>query len=96
MKKSVPSTSKSRYQRQFGGGRGGGSGDKGGNDRTVSDQEAKAAEAAARRRLKQDQGEAIDIRFGYKRLEDQPIDPEQPVERRGWLYHMLPTTVSNS
>ena len=74
----------SRYQRQFGGG--------GRNDK-AAEQDAKAAEAAARRRLRQEQGEAIDAKFGYKRLEDQTTDPEQTVERRGWLYHMLATTV---
>jgi hypothetical protein len=77
----------SSYQRQFGGGS---------KDNKALDQDAKdakAAEAAAFRLLKQEQGEAIDIKFGYNRLEDQVIDPEETVERRGWLYHMLATTV---
>ena len=79
----------SRYQRQFGGG--------GRNrDAAASEQDAKAAEAAARRRQRQEQGEAIDRNFGYNRLEDQTIaDPDQVVVRRGWLYHMLATTVRN-
>jgi hypothetical protein len=55
-------------------------------------QDAKAEEAAARRRLRQEQGEAIDTKFGYKRLEDQFAD--SPIERRGWLFNMLATTVS--
>ena len=78
----------SRYQRQFGGG---------GRHRdaaAASEQDAKAAEAAARRRQRQEQGEAIDRNFGYNRLEDQTIaDPDQVLVRRGWLYHMLATTV---
>jgi hypothetical protein len=63
--------------------------------------ERKAAEAAARRRVRQEQGEAIDRNFGYHRLEDeaqsssskQDVASEGPVQRRGWLFHMLATTV---
>lgn len=76
-----------RYQRQFGAPT---------NANTaVLDQETTAKdEAASRRRLRQEQGEAIDLQFGYERLEDKPVDPNLPlVERRGWLFHMLPTTV---
>lgn len=79
----------SRYQRQFGN-------SSHSNIVTTEDPEAVARdEAAARRRARQEQGEAIDISFGYERLEDMPVDPSHPpVERRGWLFHMLPTTVS--
>ena len=83
MKKKQPS----RYQRQFGGKSNAPAA------AAVSEQEAKAAEAAARRRLRQEQGEAIDAQFGYHRLEDQVVDPDQTLQRRGWLYHMLATTV---
>jgi hypothetical protein len=75
---------KSRYQRQMG--------DKSKAAMSPSMQDAKAEEAAARRRLRQEQGEAIDTKFGYKRLEDQYED--SPIERRGWLFNMLATTVS--
>jgi len=83
MKKTQKST---RYQRQFGASSAGAA--------AHDDPEATARdEAAARRRLRQEQGEAIDTAFGYNRLEDQPVDPSMPpVERRGWLFHMLPTT----
>jgi hypothetical protein len=74
----------SRYQRQMGG--------KSKAAMSPSMQDAKAEEAAARRRLRQEQGEAIDTKFGYKRLEDQFAD--SPIERRGWLFNMLATTVS--
>ena len=76
----------SRYQRQFGG--------KGGKAPPSLD--TKAEEAAARKRLRQEQGEAIDVRFGYNRLEDHFLDSSSdgaPIERRGWLFNMLATTV---
>jgi hypothetical protein len=83
------STKASRYQRQYG------------NSshsaiETTDDPEAAARdEAAARRRARQEQGEAIDVSFGYERIEDKPVDPSHPpVERRGWLFHMSPNTVS--
>jgi hypothetical protein len=78
----------SRYQKQFGGSRKG-------QDNSDNDHDKKAEEAAARRRLRQEQGEALDARFGFLRLEDQPLDNNsmEPIQRRGWLYHMLPTTV---
>ena len=84
MKKSQNS---SRYQRQMGNQT---------SHSATEDPEASARdEAAARRRARQEQGEAIDIKFGYERLEDMPEDPSRPpVERRGWLFQMLPTTVS--
>jgi hypothetical protein len=83
-----------------------------GNNGGQSQSELKAQEAAARRRLRQEQGEAIDIAFGYNRLEDHPgaaaaaaaaastagstiksRDSKAATERRGWLFHMLSTTV---
>lgn len=79
----------SRYQRQFGGSKKGSA--------TKSEHDAKAEEAAARRRLRQEQGEAIDIKFGYNRLENQLSSASRgpsAIRRRGWLFHMLPTTVS--
>lgn len=80
----------SRYQRQFGG--------KTKGTITQSDQDSKAEEVAARRRLRQQQGEIIDVKFGYKRLEDQlsSDSTNQPIiQRRGWLFNMLATTVSD-
>ncbi|KAL3942259.1 MAG: hypothetical protein SGBAC_003529 [Bacillariaceae sp.] len=77
----------SRYQRQFGGSKKGSA--------TKSEHDAKAEEAAARRRLRQEQGEAIDIKFGYNRLENQLSSASRgpsAIRRRGWLFHMLPTT----
>eukprot|EP00934_Nitzschia_sp_Nitz4_P003410 Nitzschia sp. Nitz4//scaffold180_size44305//24137//35517//NITZ4_007241-RA/size44305-processed-gene-0.44-mRNA-1//1//CDS//3329539473//3400//frame0 len=86
-KKGNPST---RYQRQFGGG---GRRDRAKQDSNENPEQSARDEAAARRMLRQKQGEAIDIKFGYKRLEDQPFDPNQPIEEhRGWLFHMLATT----
>lgn len=79
----------SRYQRQFGGNRA---------DNVVqNDRDNKAEEAAARRRLRQEQGENIDVKFGYRRLEDETLNSSSGVstiQRRGWLFHMLATTVS--
>ena len=81
-------SSSTRYQRQHG--------TQSSSAVVVDDPETAARdEAAARRRLRHEQGEAIDVQFGYERLEDQPVDPTLPhVQRRGWLFHMLPTTVS--
>jgi hypothetical protein len=81
----------SRYQRQMG--------NQGASHSAIATEDPQATardEAAARRRARQEQGEEIDIKFGYERLEDKPEDPNlPPVERRGWLFHMLPTTVSS-
>ena len=89
MKKSNKSAT--RYQRQFG---------NASHSVIAATEDPEAAardESAARRRARQEQGEAIDISFGYERMEDKPVDPNHPpVERRGWLFHMLPTTVSGS
>ncbi|KAG7364476.1 DNA polymerase Pol2 [Nitzschia inconspicua] len=96
MKKSNRS-SVSRYQRQLG------TTNSSSNSHSLvpSEQsvaERKAAEAAARRRLRQEQGETIDGKFGYHRLEDQhgqkqsSVDDVSAIQRRGWLFHMLATT----
>ncbi len=66
--------------------------------------ETKAADAAQRRRVRQEQGEAIDALFGYPRLEDQYSQMHQNAgsdvsgmkPRRGWLFQMLATTVRPS
>jgi hypothetical protein len=85
MKKSNKS---SRYQRQMGA--------QATHSATEDPEAAARDEAVAWRRARQEQGEAIDVKFGYERLEDKPVDPNlPPVERRGWLFHMLPTTVSS-
>ena len=70
---------------------------------------SKADEAAARRRLRQEQAEIIDSKFGYHRLEDQYQERRQNsslggaergdagvdkfMQRRGWLFNMAATTV---
>ena len=81
-------SSSTRYQRQHG--------TQSSSAAAVEDPDSVARdEAAARRRIRHEQGEAIDLQFGYERLEDKPVDPSWPlVQRRGWLFHMLPTTVS--
>ena len=88
----------SRYQRQFGGK----------NGKALPTLDTKAEEAAARKRLRQEQGELIDAKFGYNRLEDlyqeqqrsrnfrseKPrIDVDKLMQRRGWLFNMAATTV---
>jgi hypothetical protein len=88
----------SRYQRQFGNSSNNKSHsviESTSTSATLAD--TKATEAAARRRARQDQGEAIDIKFGYQRLEDQYQHSNQQslekIQRRGWIFHMLATTV---
>lgn len=90
---------RSNYQRQFGGGGGGRTSYNKTSYDESRNEESEAAKQAARRRVRQEQGEAIDANFGYNRLEDKAMladnDKKQQdvVERRGWLFHMLPTTV---
>ena len=101
MRKSNKSSAATRYQRQFGG--------KSGNNAANSSkpEPSQADEAAARRRLRQEQGEVIDARFGYHRLEDQYQERQKNsglrteaggtddlVQRRGWVFNMAATTVS--
>jgi hypothetical protein len=95
----------SNYQRQFGGGgKSGNSFNANSNNNGTNNPESEAARQAARRRLRQEQGEAIDAKFGYHRLEDVPQQQQQQphgggsdiVQRRGWLFHMLPTTVRST
>ena len=89
---------RSNYQRQFGGG-GGRTSFKNTSYDESRNEESEAAKQAARRRVRQEQGEAIDANFGYNRLEDKTLltgndkNQQDVVERRGWLFHMLPTTV---
>lgn len=100
MRKSNRSSAATRYQRQFGG-----------SSKKVESSNAdtsKADEAAARRRMRQEQGELIDAKFGYHRLEDQYQErqknpslrtetgaggSENLMQRRGWLFNMAATTV---
>ena len=63
MSKSNKNSSSSRYQRQFG--------NSGNQSRQQSNDSSKADEIALKRRLRQEQGELIDKKFGYYRLEDQ-------------------------
>ena len=105
MRKTKNSSAASRYRRQFGES----------NQRQHSQQtdssnaDTKAEEAAARRRLRQEQGEVIDSKFGYHRLEDQYQERKKNpslrtengydggvdplTQRRGWLFNMAATSV---
>ena len=78
----------SNYQRQFGGG----SGSQHSKIASSNDGVSEEQQRAERRRLKQAQGEALDIKFGYPSLES-TVEGGDTTERRGWLFHMLPTTV---
>lgn len=101
MKKSNKSSVASRYQRQLG--RDGNQSQRQKEEPSWSEN-SKADEAAIRRRLRQEQGEIIDVKFGYHRLEDQHQERqnsslrgdsgiEKAVQRRGWLFNMSATTV---
>lgn len=85
------SSSSSRYQRQFG------------NSATVyraateeSENERKAALIAERRHKKQIASLEIEKAFGMETfgLTGAALDNEAASSRRGWLYNVLPTTVS--
>ena len=82
---------RSNYQRQLGGNNNSNS-NSNSNSNDKDDASSEEAKRAARRRLRQEQGEAIDAKFGYHRLEDGQQDGEV-IEKRGWIFHMLPTTV---
>ena len=75
MKKSNKSSAGSRYQQQFG------NKNKYQQQHNQTDSSNvdpnKADEAAARRRLRQEQQEIIDVKFGYHRLEDQYQERQQ-------------------
>ena len=97
MKKPNKSTAASRYQRQFG------KGDKRRQEES-SNVDSKTDEVAARRRLRQEQSEIIDGKFGYHRLEDQHQEQQssairgdtttgKTLQRRGWVFNMSATTV---
>ena len=80
---------KSNYQRQFGGG-----------GATTYRQAPKTADDAAEtkaeyRRRKQAQGDLVDESFGVEKFSFQNVKSVDPkdLQRRGWLYNVLPTTV---
>ena len=106
MRKSIKSSTGTRYQRQFGRS----------NQKQQSHEvdssntgTTKSDEAAAWRQLRQEQGEIIDAKFGYHRLEDQYQERQKNsslriekrhagefdklMQRRGWLFNMAATTV---
>jgi hypothetical protein len=105
MRKSSRSSSASRYQRQMGNS----------NQRQHPQEDSSKAdtsqsdEKAAWRRLRQEQAEIIDAKFGYHRLEDQYQERQKNsrlrteegnvggvdklMQRRGWLFNMAATTV---
>ena len=105
MKKSNKSSSASRYQRQFGNGYQRQQ-PNGAHSSSKADT-AQLDEVAERRRQRREQGEIIDTKFGYHRLEDQYLDRQQNsrlrtgdaggvdklMQRRGWLFNMAATTV---
>ena len=78
MKKSNRSSAASRYQRQFG--KGGQRQPPYGKD-SSKPETTQAEEVAARRRLRQEQSETIDAKFGYHRLEDQYQEQRQKNSR---------------
>ena len=103
--KNKRSSATTRYQRQFG---------KNNHRQRAHRVESSGAdnnkldEAASRRRLRQEQGEIIDAKFGYHRLEDvyheqqkspsfglgkRGIEVDKLMRRRGWLFNMAATTV---
>jgi len=102
--KSNRSSAATRYQRQFG------KSNRRQQSPAVDPLESnnkKVDEAAALRRLRQEQGELIDAKFGYNRLEDlyqeqqrsrnfrseKPrLEVDKLMQRRGWLFNMAATT----
>jgi len=76
-----------RYQRQMGAAAGSSHSKR---DATKSDEEILAARRAERRRIRKQEGEELDERFGYGRFDHRS---DTVVPKRGWLFNMLPTTV---
>ncbi|KAI2497495.1 protein of unknown function (DUF1744) [Fragilaria crotonensis] len=74
----------SGYQRQFGG--------HSKRDADKSEEEVLAERRALYRRQRYEEGEALDVSFGYTRY-DHKSDEKS---RRGWIFNMLPTTVSST
>jgi hypothetical protein len=88
---------KSNYQRQFGGGGKTATVYRSGDDSTATEA-SKAAARAEYRCAKQARGEALDKWFGMEWFAlDTTMahtNSDQKLQRRGWLFNMLPTTVS--
>jgi hypothetical protein len=85
------SNGKSSYQRQFGGGKQGPS-----SNATAKDDGG--ALLAAKRRLRQQKAEQIDRKFGYETFEfhnTNDSDSGESRQKRGWLFNVLPTSVSH-
>jgi len=72
----------SKYQRQFGN-----QSSSGLRVREQTEEELAAQRRAEYRRQRQQQGEALDVEFGYARYDRTSPLPQQ----RGWLFNMLPT-----
>lgn len=84
-----PKNSSTRYQQQFGGGI---------KAKTPNDSDDSNALLAAKRRAHQQKAEEIDAKFGYETFAFQNSNDSasrEVLERRGWLFNMLPTTVSS-
>jgi hypothetical protein len=82
-KKRGASGSSSSYQRQFGGKNAGHSK----RDAEKSEEEILAERRAQYRRQKYEEGEALDISFGYARYDHK----SEEKSKRGWIFNMLPT-----
>lgn len=78
-----------RYQRQMGAAAGSSHSKR---DATKSDEEILAARRAERRRIRKQEGEELDERFGYGRFDHRS---DTVVPKRGWLFNMLPTVCSH-
>ena len=72
----------SGYQRQFGG--------HSKRDVDKSEEEILAERRALFRRQKHEEGEALDVSFGYARYDHK----SEEKCRRGWIFNMLPTVRS--
>ena len=82
---------RSSYQRQFGGG------NRGTRIPEANDTNNAAEQAALMRKIRQQKGEQIDKQFGYEEFEFRNSNDgnnDEIMDRRGWLFNMLPTTVS--
>jgi len=104
MKKSDRSSKATRYQRQFG------NGNQKYKSAPTSADTSQKDEANDWRRIRQEQQETIDAKFGYYRLEDRYQEQQKTTslgmkkgndrkfdkltQRRGWLFNMAATTVS--
>lgn len=90
-KSSKGGSSSSNYQRQFGGGKGTHSRLASSADESqLSEDQLRAQMRAKMRRIRQAQGEELDVKFGYAPFNHKTATTPNET-RRGWLFNMLPT-----